>query len=105
MGGHIKQYARQTSEPLEKVYEKFGYELPVIPEGFGEIWLWFWELSDGRQNSGFGPSPVSYGDMAAWAALSGLGLAPWLMRIFRAMDNEWLAAQAEEAKKRSKGKK
>ena len=98
---HARQYAAQTGENLDDVLEAYGIELPDIPDGLEWIWEWFWELSAGRQY-GFGPLPLSWADMAAWAAISGVALQPWLAGMFRRMDMAYLAEMGEKAKAEEK---
>lgn len=95
---HAEQYARQTGLPLEEALAKFGLEEPEIPEDGEPLWEWFWELSSGRGHTGFGPQPLSWQDMEAWARISGIELQPWQAVIFRAMDRAWLAAVAKRSK-------
>lgn len=95
---HAGQYARQTGQDLDKVLGKFGLAEPEIPPGGELYWEWFHELSAGRGSSGFGPLPLSWPDMAAWATISGIELQPWQADIFRAMDQAWLKAVADQGK-------
>ena len=84
---------------LAEALERFGMELPDVPEGFEHLWDWFWELASGRGSNGFGPLPLSWESMAAWAGIAGVPLAPWLARIFRRMDTAWLSEQAKQTSK------
>ena len=95
---HAEQYAKQTGLPLNDVLAKFGLEEPDIPAGWEVFWEWFWELSSGRGHTGFGPQPLSWQDMEAWARISGIELQPWQALVFRAMDQAWLAAVAKRSK-------
>ena len=96
---HAKQYARQTGRPLDDVLTAFGLDEPEIPDGGELLWEWFWEMASGRGSSGFGPQPLSWQDMVAWASISGIELQPWQAVIIRSMDRAWLAAVAEQSKK------
>lgn len=78
----------------------FGLEEPQIPPGLEFVWNWFFELAAGRAHNGFAWQPITWADMAAWAAISGIRLAPWLAACFRAMDREWLKIQAEGQQKK-----
>lgn len=98
MLAHAEQYAAQTGRELEDVLESFGLTQPEIPEGFECLWQWFWELSAGRSNNGFGPLPLTWPDMAAWAEAGGIDLQPWQTAVFRAMDAAWLQEAAKQQK-------
>lgn len=102
---HLEQYAEQTGKSLEEAMAKFGYEEPEIPEGFEFVWEWFFELSDARGHNGYGWNALTNAEISAWANISGIKMRPWLVKCFRAMDREWMKAQAEEQKKKSKAKK
>ena len=96
LAAHAAQYAAQTGMDPDGALEKFGLAPPAIPPGGEELWNWFWELGSGRGSSGFGPLPISWGDMAAWARLAGLDMQPWEAAILRRMDAAWLDAWARD---------
>lgn len=75
-------------------------EDPEIPAAGEHLWNWFWELHSGR-GGGFGPSPLSYQELAAWARLTGSEPGPWEVRALRKMDNACLAALAANQKKKA----
>lgn len=101
MGAHVEQYAAQTGESVACAMQKFGLEQPEIPEGFEVVWNWFWELHQGRGHTGFGPLPLGFADMAAWAAISGIELSPWLASALRSMDLAWLDEHAKAQKQKA----
>lgn len=98
MAGHVEQYAAQTGKPVAEVMRRFGLTEPKIPEGFEDVWAWFWELHEARGSTGFGPQPLTFADMAGWAAMSGIALSPWLGKVFRRMDRAWLDEYAKAQK-------
>ena len=100
---HVRQYAGQCGVTLREALEKYGLEEPQVPPGGSDFWTWFWELADGRGGNGFGPLPLSWQDMDAWARISGIELQPWQARILRAMDAAWLEA-ADAARSKLQGK-
>lgn len=60
---------------------------------FGEHVLeWFWELSAARGSNGFGALPITYGEIAAWQALTGVEPEAWEVKAIREMDMAFLAA-------------
>ena len=76
----------------------FGLAPPDVPEDGAALWAWFWELASGRGSNGFGPQPISWGDMVAWATTYCIDLQPWQATILRAMDGAWLASTSEKHK-------
>lgn len=57
------------------------------------VWEWFLELHAARSGSGFGPNPIGYADIDAWARLSRRRLAAWEVAAIRAMDQAYLEVQ------------
>lgn len=101
MLAHAEQYAAQTGRDLEDALRGFGLERPRVPHGWECLWQWFWELSAGRGHNGFGPLPLTWPDVAAWAEISGITLQPWQAAVFRAMDAAWLEAAAKQQQKKN----
>lgn len=54
------------------------------------LWEWFVELHMGRGNSGWGPHPISYSDMAAWAQLMGHALTMFEVSTLRLLDAAYM---------------
>lgn len=57
------------------------------------LWHWFGELHAARRAGGFGPEPIAYADLDAWARLSGRYPRPWEVRWLMDLDAVWLAEQ------------
>jgi len=70
---------------------------PEIPPAGEHIWAWFWALDSARSSSGFGISPIGYGDIDAWARRTGVDPTPWEVSVLRDMD----MAYCREMRKRS----
>lgn len=87
---HVRQYAEQADLVLEDALERLGLDKPVIPAGWECLWDWFWELNAGRGSNGFGPLPLTWSDMLAWASIYGMKLHPWQAHVLRGMDAAWL---------------
>lgn len=83
----------------------FGYEEPEIPEDFEFVWEWFFEISSARSHNGFGWNAISYAEISSWAKVSGIRMEPWLVKCFRAMDQEWLKASGAANAKKQKDRK
>ncbi|MEG2140689.1 MAG: hypothetical protein RRY20_07885 [Bilophila sp.] len=104
---HIEQLCKQkgkTPEELGFATEETEDDLDVPDDG-AYLWNWFQELSSGRGNNGFGPSPLGWADMAAWAQLTAIPLTPYETLTLRSMDTAYLTACADTQKKNTKGKK
>jgi len=57
-----------------------------VPDLAQHVWQYFVELDNGRQGGFAGGQPLSYSDISAWCALSGVRLLPWELTAIRAMD-------------------
>ncbi|WP_435406470.1 phage tail assembly chaperone [Pseudomonas juntendi] len=68
---------------------------PELPAAVDHVWGWYLELHAARGGSGFGPSPIGFTEMAAWAALTGNHPSPWEVETLRALDQAHLDHQAE----------
>lgn len=60
-----------------------------IPEPGRLVWGWFADLS-GARSYGFGPNPISYSDILAYAKLHRWPLEPWHVEVIRSLDRMWL---------------
>ncbi|WP_456297828.1 phage tail assembly chaperone [Chromobacterium phragmitis] len=58
------------------------------------LWGWFCELSAGRQSSGYGPQPLSYGDIGAWERLLARRPRVWEVMLLKQLDLDYLEVQA-----------
>ncbi|VEB42988.1 Uncharacterised protein [Chromobacterium violaceum] len=58
------------------------------------LWGWFCELSAGRQLSGYGPQPLSYGDIGAWERLLARRPRGWEVMLLKQLDLDYLEVQA-----------
>ncbi len=70
---------------------------PPIPADGEHVWLWFLDLNAARGSNGFGPNPISYPDLAAWVAMTGIIVMPSEVAALMALDREYLAEQAKKA--------
>jgi len=87
-------------EHLAQVEAATGRKVIVEPEPpfVGVyLWNWFWELNAGRGATGFGPAPLSYEGIAAWARLAGVCLTPWELRAIKTLDATYMAFVAERS--------
>lgn len=78
-------------------------EPPDIPPALEPLWLWFWQLRAAAPSAGFGPAPLSFGEIDAWQRVTINTLEPWQVDMLLVMDAAFLAAQPE--KKTGSGRK
>lgn len=100
-----RDHIEHACQQLGKTPEELGFtsdaieDEPDIPDEGEYLWNWFQELSSGRGNNGFGPSPLGWSDIEAWARLTALLLTPYETLTLRSMDVAWLTASADVQKK------
>jgi hypothetical protein len=65
-----------------------------VPAELQHVWEWFWDLSEARAPGFSGPGALGYGEIAAWAALTGARPTAREIAALRAMDGAFLAEAA-----------
>lgn len=65
------------------------------PEMASHVWEWFWDLSAARGANGFGLNPISFADLAAWAAMTGAEPTEWEVAAIREMDRAFLSEHSK----------
>ena len=93
---------RDNLEAAERATGETLIEEPDVPPAGNFLWTCFWELSLGRGNTGWGPAPLSWADMAAYAGLNGIDFGPWESGTLRRMDLAFLQAASTETKNTGK---
>jgi len=66
---HLEAAERQSGRAPE------GLAGPACPDLLARRWDWFLELDRARRHGGFGPEPLAYADIEAWARLTGRRLS------------------------------
>jgi hypothetical protein len=77
-----------------------GLRVPPIPAALEHVWEWFSELHVARSGNGGGPNPISYSEIAAWAALTGRSPQPRDVDGIVALDGAFFAELAEQDRRR-----
>jgi hypothetical protein len=77
-------------------------QAPPLPEACRHLYRWFLELSFARGSNGWGPNPIRYVDMAAWAELTGTFIRPGEVRAILRLDQVYLTEMASRGKKPGK---
>jgi len=76
----------------------FFENAPVLYSDLWPVWNAFAQLCSRRQ-SGFGPCPLSMGDIVLWLdenGISGTGRRRWYIKLIIALDNHWLKKAGEK---------
>ncbi len=99
--------ARQHAEAFERQTGQVAPDLngPDLRVDVAHVWQWFLELHARRGSNGWGANALSWGDMFAWVSLTQPGIRPAELRAIMALDNAWMAQQAEEALQREQARK
>lgn len=69
-----------------------------MPAAAEHLWQWFVELDAARSSNGFGGNPIGFGEVEAWARLTGRSPRPWEVTALRRMDALRLELAAEAAR-------
>lgn len=88
-GTTLRQNLEQAGQPID---------VPELPLAGWHLWDWFWDLHQAR-GGGFGPAPLSYAEIEAWARLQLAHPRPWEVSVLRLMDGAYLSAYAQVAEK------
>lgn len=71
---------------------------PPIPEVGADAWRWWWDLNN-RRNPGFeGVAPITFSDVTAWLALTGIMASREEIRWIFMMDDAFISKVSEERK-------
>lgn len=73
-------------------------EGPRCPPEAMHLWEWFRDLSFRRLPGGFGPSPITFGEIAAWQSLRRIRLDSWELDALLELDTLFLELVTPPAK-------
>jgi len=88
---HLEAAARQGGP-------RDGLDGPELPELFADLWVGFTELDRARGQSGFGPEPLAYSDIEAWARLTDRRLSPQDVALIVELDRLGFEVRAKGKK-------
>jgi hypothetical protein len=71
---------------------------PPCPVELAYLLEWFLELAAARGSSGFAPSPISFGEIAAWARLMRIRPSPNEVGVLRRLDQAFLLVVIEHGR-------
>lgn len=72
---------------------------PQVPWSGKRLWSIFLDLNAARGSNGWGPNPISFREIEAWAWLNREPVRPWELQILRAMDAAYLDNASQRASK------
>ena len=81
---HLRQVAKMTGKEI-----KTGAEIKDAPKEVLYLLTYFTEISRTRESSGYGPQPLRYSEIDAWAHLYGVDLAPFEINTILDLDAVW----------------
>lgn len=84
---HLRQAERSSKKKLIRN--------PKVPDAAVHLWGWFWQLNDARPEGFSSAGPLTFGEIAAWAGLTGITPHPWEVEALKAMDRAYLASVAK----------
>lgn len=102
MAAHLRQAAKQLGKTVAELLGKdpaLGDE-PLPPEELAPLWRVYLELDAARQGTGYGPQPLGYMEMAAYAVLTCTPVAPWEIRVLKRLDAAYLQEWHANARSR-----
>lgn len=76
---------------------------PPFPLPLGYLWGWFFELLEGAEPGGMGPSRVTWGTLTSWCALTATELEPWEARVLVRLGTVFAAAMSADKPPPGKG--
>jgi hypothetical protein len=85
----------QAAAARNPLYRGSASAVPECPDIFADLWIGFIELDRGRRRGGFGPEPLAYADIEAWAALTQRKLSPQDIALIVDIDRLGFEIRAE----------
>lgn len=70
-----------------------------FPHDMQDVWHHYVKLDRRRTSNGWGVNPLSYSDVVAYSQATDSPLDPWEVDAIMAVDDEYMQARAEAAKK------
>lgn len=75
---------------LEYLKKRLANRSARMPDGAGLAWRWFNDVCRTRTSNGYGPNPLSYAEIEAYARLHRWPLEPRHVDLILAMDRVWM---------------
>lgn len=74
-----------------------------MPEEVAYLVRWFWMIGRGRTGTGYGPNPISWAEVEAWARVTGIQPLLWEISALLELDAAWLKHIGDRLKRRRDG--
>jgi hypothetical protein len=94
-GSTDRQHLQAVAERSPAAAEQLAG--PPLPAAIAHVWAWFCQLDAGRGGGGFGPTPLSWGTLDAWARLTRTRPTAFEVHCLLALDGQRLMVIAEKA--------
>jgi hypothetical protein len=98
-GQTVREHLEAVEIATGRTIEELHPDPP--PDETAHLWEWFCELCSARGSNGFGPNPLAYSEIAAWAALTGANPDPFDVAVLKRLDSAFLASAAKSAKSKT----
>jgi hypothetical protein len=72
---------------------------PDCPEPLEYVWLWFRALSYRRGSNGWGPNPLGWPEIEAWARMQGVTLTPFEFDCLEALEGAYFRTRPKPKQK------
>lgn len=89
-------------EALYRSGRKARPKPPHIPEEIVYLWNAFTRIARARTSNGFGPNPISWGEVESYNRLTRANLAGWEVEAIMALDDAYLECVAEARTERDR---
>lgn len=89
---HLRQVEKQLGRKLE---DSRSQKLTEAPKEVIYLLQYFTEISRTRESSGYGPQPLRFSEIDAWAHLYGVELSPFEINTILDLDAVWRKVWAD----------
>lgn len=87
LGDHLASIRKQLGQAKRKP--------PPMPPDFAHLWNAFIELHNARSGNGFSGNPISFTEIAAYRAVTGIDLSVWEVKVIRALDTVYMETASQ----------
>lgn len=95
-GEAIAAQARRTRNPRRKAKLLAKLERPPLPDPLRYLWRLYWRLRRRKAGNGWGPNPIEWPDIDAFARNARVALTPFEIETIEMLDDSFLAAMREK---------
>jgi hypothetical protein len=73
---------------------------PPLPVPARLTWNWYWRIRRRKGSSGFGPSPIEWPDIDAFARHARVTFTDWDLEIIEMLDDVYLSEHSKNSQQR-----